>query len=721
MRHTHFPGANRQRGSVILFAALGISMGVIMLSITNIGFLYYYKREYQKTADLAALAGAAELWDRTASRCGAAVSEATDLINQNLVGRQHDTPGPEDVQCGIWASGDGFAANTGASANAVRATVRGTPPRFLSFFPPTVIKAEAIAIQQAPLASFSIGSTVIDVSNDSPLGVVLGAVGIPLEASLIGYNGLANAQVSASGLLQALGLPLDLGADIGTVNDLLVAEQVSLGFLLDTALTLAGHNELLGLNAQLLSLLSAKLGLNAANIQIPLGTPPGGDGVPGLFASIVAPDATTGSALDVGVNVLDIIAAAVGVGTSGHAVSIPNLSVAIPGVLPNLLRIQSGIIEPPSIAIGGVGATAYNAQVRLYADIDTAGGLVGGLLELLGTRIHLPLFVDIGRAKGTITDIVCEVPHRESTATIRVESSVAELCVGKADGDPFSTRTPICDTIGNETLISVLGLIKVHNHISLDLLDADSDYYDYTLPQESPPLRAGESWTTPGNPINLGSTVAQLVDELLRLLGELLGSPTQTAWTGAENEAAAQSLADYYLGIGADSLGSLPVAQLGLLGPDGAYNTHALVDRLNADINRDSQGCLLGLICWPTNDWTNWANGVGYYSGLSDAIIGGSCWLGAGITGPLANQGNVDSYNSCIRNELTSELLDGPTSDNPNFLQVLLDPLLDLLGALLDPVGNLLGSVLDDLLGIQLGKNDVEMIAVGCGQVGLVE
>ena len=52
---------------------------------------------------------------------------------------------------------------------------------------------------------------------------------------------------------------------------------------------------------------------------------------------------------------------------------------------------------------------------------------------------------------------------------------------------------------------------------------------------------------------------------------------------------------------------------------------------------------------------------------------------------------------------------------------MLLAPLLDVLKAILDPLGNLLaGPVLRDLLGIELGLNDVNVKSVGCGSAQLV-
>ncbi|MNT95170.1 hypothetical protein D3C72_2370020 [compost metagenome] len=74
-----------------------------------------------------------------------------------------------------------------------------------------------------------------------------------------------------------------------------------------------------------------------------------------------------------------------------------------------------------------------------------------------------------------------------------------------------------------------------------------------------------------------------------------------------------------------------------------------------------------------------------------------------------------------MRDKLSEELLKKPSNKPKNFLQVLLAPLLDVLKAILDPLGNLLaGPVLRDLLGIELGLNDVNVKSVGCGNAQLV-
>lgn len=720
----------RQGGGVLVYFALLLGVIMTMMGVIDVGYMYYAKRDLQRHADLAALSAVQNI-DFMAA--GAARTQACEQAGHASVQANWPATDPvvqiqQTVTCGQWSATDYSAPRYfsagGAEINAAHVVLEGRAPKF---FPSTWnhnITVEAIAKRGDPLAVFSVGTTLVGVGcrqQLAPLVQLLKVVGVGDPCVTVGgYEGLVGAKVSASGLLKALGLPLDANLSIVDVNNLLKAEKVSLGQVLDAALTLGGHEELLDVNADLLSLLSARLGLDALHLELPLGSGPDG---PGIFAAIHAPDATKASALDVQVNVLDIVTAAVGVGTTGRGISVPGLSVAVPGVLPNLLQVKAGIIEPPSIAIGGVGAIAYNAQVRLYADVDTAGGVLGGLLQLLGTRIKLPVFIDVVRAKGTLEEISCTVPAINSTAKIRVDASVAKACIGKTVGDPFSTRVPICESLQPETLISALGLIKIHNTVQVDALE---DSY------LSPAIKAGEMWTTPGNSLNLGTTVSGLVNELLRLLGSLLGAPTSSNWSAAENDASAQSLANYYLGKGSQihPNGAIPKDQVlgwyvplvGWQGPEGIYDVNKLRDRLKTDINRTSQSCLLlQILCWQNDEWNNWA------SDIQSANIGSgrACWgstpeglVTAGSGGAAVD---VDRFNRCVERELKEAMLQAPPNARPNYLQVLLQPLLSLLEKLLNPLGNLLaGPVLRDLLGIELGLNDVRVTDVGCGGGQLV-
>lgn len=720
----------RQSGSVLVHFALMLGVIMAVMGVIDLGYMYYAKRELQRHADLAAL-NAVQNIDFMAAPAGQIQScqqAGYASVQANWSSSHPIVQIQQTVNCGQWSPVNYSAPRHfqigGSEIDAAHVVLKGRSPKF---FPSTwnhVITVEAIAKRADPLASFSVGTTLVGIGCEqqlAPLVQILKLVGTGNPCGTVaGYQGLVGAKVSASGLLKALGLPLDADMSIVDVNNLLKAEKVSLGQVLDAALTLAGKEQFLDVNADLLALLSAKLGIDALNLEIPLGSGPEGAGI---FAAIHAPDATKASALDVQLDVLDVLTAAVGVGTTGRGIAVPDLLVAVPGILPNLLKVQAGLIEPPSIAIGGVGTTAYNAQVRLYADIDTSGGILGGLLQLLGTRIKLPIFIDISRAKGTLEELSCTVPAINSTAKIRVDASVAQVCIGKTVGDPFSTRTPICESLQPETLISALGLIKIHNTVQIDALEDSYLSHD---------MKAGETWRTPGNSLNLGSTLSGLVNELLRLLGELLGSPTSEKWSSVENAQSATSLANYYLGKGMEIHpgGAIPKDKVlgwytplvGWQGPSGVYDVNRLRDRLKEDINRTTQSCLLlPILCWQNDEWANWASDIQSANVGSGRACWGNTQEGFVTAGSTGNAADVDRFNRCVERELKEALLESPPDSNPNYLQVLLKPMLDVLEKLLNPLGNLLaGPVLRDFLGIELGLNDVYLRDVGCGGGQLV-
>ncbi|MEN7522349.1 pilus assembly protein TadG-related protein, partial [Bordetella pertussis] len=62
----------RQRGSILIPAALAILIGVALLGAAQLGYFFYMKRELQKTADLAALTGVQVLSPGDEAACAAA-------------------------------------------------------------------------------------------------------------------------------------------------------------------------------------------------------------------------------------------------------------------------------------------------------------------------------------------------------------------------------------------------------------------------------------------------------------------------------------------------------------------------------------------------------------------------------------------------------------------------------------------------------------------------
>jgi len=188
----------------------------------------------------------------------------------------------------------------------------------LPFLKARTVATEAIAANGQPLAAFSVGSRLARVTGDSALGAALKGIGLNPAISLVSYDGLANAKITPGGLLGALGIPVTTDINVGQLNALLAANQVGLGQLLDAAVTLAGQSALTAANVTLLNAIKADVGNIPLNVKLGSNTTP----PTGLFASVVAPDATTSSALNTQISALDLISTAIGVATSNHAVEV---------------------------------------------------------------------------------------------------------------------------------------------------------------------------------------------------------------------------------------------------------------------------------------------------------------------------------------------------------------------------------------------------------------
>ncbi|RYF40576.1 MAG: hypothetical protein EOO27_47490, partial [Comamonadaceae bacterium] len=357
---------------------------------------FYQKREVQKAADLAALAGARQLTvDPTV--CASASESATRNANSNLAaisgsksvstvcGNWSPPPAGADAQSGFTAMADG------AARTAVWVRVEVEPVSiFNSLGGRRGLSADAVARLDLPMAAFSVGSRLVGMK-ESLLGNLLKSIGLDiLDTTLVSYEGLAQLNVTPRGLLQALGLPVAADVGIGELNALLAGRSIELGTLLDAVVTVAGQSGLVGANAQLVDAVEAIV--EVSDLAVQLGTDPATNAVRGVFANIIAPAGSSASALDVEVNALDLLFASVGVATQKHAIAVNGLNVL------NLVKARVAVVEPPSIAIGGIGATAYTAQVRTFVNVSTSGTpLLGSLVN-----VNLPIMVDAVTGRGTL-------------------------------------------------------------------------------------------------------------------------------------------------------------------------------------------------------------------------------------------------------------------------------------------------------------------------------
>ena len=442
-----------QRGVTAVSMLLTLLFFISMLGLIEVSYLYWNKRDTQKVADLAALAGAQQL-----NACATDNSNNTAAYGNATVENKF-TAGTLSIQCGTWdplgnaAIANHFAATpTGSNPNAVH-VVAQKPVQSIWGFAGALpnVTGEAVAAGVQPTAVFTIGSTLATVSGKSTLGQLLSSVGLTIpEASLVGYAGLANATVTPSGLLNALGVQVPANLSVGQFNQFLATtvQAHALIDVLNATVNAAGQQQLASANATLVSAVTAAVSGGAG--QVTLGST---STTPGLFAQL-SNTSDVQSALNAQVNALDLISGAVGVATRNHAVQgAITTGPAIPGLT---ISTAFSVIEPPSIGIGGVNTTASTAQVRAFINVQLNTNkvpLIGTLLSGANTWItlNLPIAIDLVYAQATLASLCTETGGATEHATFNVNSSVLKMCVGgMTQANAFSTAGS-CDQIPTST------------------------------------------------------------------------------------------------------------------------------------------------------------------------------------------------------------------------------------------------------------------------------
>jgi len=467
----------RGGGSVMMMLLL---LGLVaILGLVEIGHLYWAKREAQKVADLAALAGAQRL-----ELCSAD-DQDNRAARQNAI-EQNRFAGSVAIACGNWGvdnpAADRFLGTVDDEhpRNAVKVVARyASIPFFGQNASLPTVEAQAVARRApaAPVVQFSVGSRLADIRGEAMLGNTLRLVGVDVEnAALLNYRGLAQASITPSGLLDALcrqqGVCLPVTADmsVGDFNQLLAAHRLSLGQLLEASATVLSTQDVADANVLLLRSLaplirsSSSIGVDQANILL------GSAGaLRGLFAEVVTPDGLVGNALTTRINVMDLVTTAISIAGKDHFLKDETSLLGA--------RIKAQIIEPPAVAIGGIGTSANSSQVRVVID----------LLPLLPIPIT-PITLDVAAARGTLRSVDCRRP--EPTATIDVEPSLLNIRLGSFP----PTSVPL----------------------SAQALTLEAG------PYAEPPSRSTGST---GGVLNLGDTIRQIVKSLpVPLLDLVLGA-----------------------------------------------------------------------------------------------------------------------------------------------------------------------------------------------------
>lgn len=393
-RLTHRCGLQRQRGSVVVNATLALAVLIVGLLGTELGYLLLTKRDLQKAADLAALAGAQQVQPASCANAQqAALANANGSGSQDT---QRNLPrefslAAGDVECGHWEatatdpSGRRFQPGV-QPFNAVRVALQRTPAVMLPALPGNAaapLSVEAIAARQQPQAALNIRSTLLTV--DSSRSVLLnalvgGLLGGSLDLGVGGWNGLLQTDVQLLRFLDALAVDLNVTAGD---YDTLLRTDASVGVLLGAAITAlqAGGDTGGTLDAAVTALRAIQVAAQ------------GGAALPlmQLGELISVQSGTPAAGLEVPVQLFQLVEAVVQAANSKSAV-FASVPVSLPGL--GTVSVKTKVVEPAQITAIGNPALARldpmgadrifvrTAQVRTLVSVEL-GGLLGTVNSLL--------------------------------------------------------------------------------------------------------------------------------------------------------------------------------------------------------------------------------------------------------------------------------------------------------------------------------------------------
>jgi len=668
----------------MLLMLLGL---ISMLGLVEVGYLYWAKREAQKVADLAALSGAQKL-DGNGCPSGseawlAAAGNASD--NNGTTGSASVT-----ISCGGQPA-PGSSILTPATADvaeAIKVVARreASPIWGKAWQSGMAVKAEAVATNSEPIAAFTVGSQLLELNGNGTLPGVLEWLGLDVDGTaLVGPGGLANLRITPSGLLDALchvnnGLCVDVTAitDVGTMNDVLAGQQVSVGDLIDAMAYLGGQQEL-G-NAAVAALNSIKAQVQASGGQlIQLGT---SANKRGLFGLVEAANAR--SALNAQVNALDLLSVGLEVANSGHFAELP---ILIPGVTGRVT-----LIEPPSIAVGGKGVTAYTAQLRVYLRIKTeAIAVLGPLLSALGTKIDIPLALDLVDGQGTM-DSLCDTDDQgQQTAKIVTTAEILNLCIGDIGDSAIGSTSRSCETdLHDKDMVEVLDIPIISGQANIQGISRSGDLT----------LHQGETKSIHAD-LDLGDTVSSLMHGVLGIL--LNGGIPED-----------QAPAKLDIGKMVDDLwNSTPTSGSTAL-EQRRNRMKAISETLTPSVSPETASQLPGLVDLIGNLLNSVTDLLGNILG---AVTGNGC-----TTTLLGIPGGTTAGCKLLLHQ-TLEKTQAASGGQPvsNALLAPLAQALDLLNPVLNRIGeDVLQPTVTQLLGTDIGRTDVHLQSLQCHGAQLV-
>ncbi|HEY0622470.1 pilus assembly protein TadG-related protein [Sphingomonas sp.] len=448
----------------------------------DVGAVALERRRMQGAVDAAALSAAQDL--TAADARARAVLTANEVVS----------PATAQVATGlVTGSGTSRAFTTDSTGSAVRVTATyPNPSYFLRALGLRFNDSSVSAVAgQRNLGAISIGSAVATFDNGLINSLTRGLTGSSVGLSLVGYQGLASADISLFAFLDAVAVRGNLGV---MTYEQLLTQDIEMPALLRALDDVAGGQ---GLGA-------VASGITGTPRSIRLGDLIGLD-----MAGAGSAGSGGASALVAKMRASELLGAMLSVANRDHVVAL-DLAGSVPGLAALRAEIKIGetMQSSPWMVVndrGGIEVSTAQARINLTAEIG----------PLLGLGVKLPLALEVAPARAILDAVPC-APR--DTAAVRARAGVAKLAI--AD---LAITDPIPATAGALTPAPLIRapLISVDAK-ALGALEA-SDWQPLTFTKaEIAAHQSKKVATTDGVSTLLGTTLAS-TDIDVRILGLGLG------------------------------------------------------------------------------------------------------------------------------------------------------------------------------------------------------
>lgn len=426
-------------GAVSVLTAVSIAMLLTIAAIViDIGSLYFARRELQSTNDAAALAAV--------QNPSAATAVAQSVFSRNgysavALTVTTGTYTPDET---LTAEQRFVASDTGINAVKVRANIK-QPGYFTALFGMTrlIPLTTQSTAARLPNASFGAGTRLAEL-NGGILNSVLGTLwGSNINLTLIDYQSLVNANVSALPFLNQLATDIHV---TGTYAQLAGA-NVTVGQIIQALIEASSSGVSSGDNT------AALLALKALQTQINSNTSLRVSDIIDLTPLLLR---TIGGIKDdqngLQLNMMSLLSASArdsaanGTINLGAAVTVPvvNTSVAT--------RIAIGN-KMAQVADAQVGDTIHTGQIRMALTVTITSLNLG----VVTANVQIPLYLEAATGQAELTSMPC-VPGG-TLAEIAASSGVATLGFGTVSDNALSNfSVPVTPATAPLVSISLLGI-----------------------------------------------------------------------------------------------------------------------------------------------------------------------------------------------------------------------------------------------------------------------